>query len=58
MKYTNSIEIALPRDTVAQLLDREIVGPGMWSVVRDRLTEASPSRRSGKARANTGSATC
>ncbi|MFN3008644.1 SRPBCC family protein [Mycolicibacterium wolinskyi] len=108
MKYTNSIEIALPRDTVAQLLadpahipkwlrgmvlhepvsgihgqlgtksrvvmqsgkrtiectetitrrdpadlheipkeavvhfDREIVGPGMWSVVRDRLTEASP----------------
>ncbi|GAB3433268.1 SRPBCC family protein [Flindersiella endophytica] len=108
MKYTNSIEIALPREKVAQLLadpahipkwlrglvlhepvngihgqlgtksrvvmqsgqrkiectetitrrdpadlhgipkesvvhfDREIVGPGMWSVVRDRLTEANP----------------
>jgi len=108
MKYTNSIEIALPRERVAQLLadpahlpkwlrglvlheplsgihgelgtrsqvvmqsgqrkiectetitrrepadlhgipqgivvhfDREIVGAGMWSVVRDRLTEASP----------------
>lgn len=108
MKYTNSIEIALPREKVAQLLadpahlpnwlrgmvlhepvngihgqlgtksrvvlqsgkrkiectetitrrdpadlhgipkgsvvhfDREIVGAGMWSVVRDRLTEASP----------------
>ncbi|MGY2074295.1 MULTISPECIES: SRPBCC family protein [unclassified Blastococcus] len=108
MKYTNSIEIALPREKVAQLLadpahlpkwlrdltlhepvegmhgqlgttsrvvmqsgkrtfectetitrrdppdleaipteavvhfEREIVGAGMWSVVRDRLTEASP----------------
>lgn len=108
MKYTNSIEIALPREKVAQLLadpahlpkwlrgivlhepvsgihgqlgttsrvvmqsgkrkieatetitrrepadlhgipqgtvvhfDREIVAPGMWSVVRDRLTEADP----------------
>ncbi|MFF5987055.1 SRPBCC family protein [Prauserella flavalba] len=108
MKYTNSIEIALPREQVAQLLadpahlpkwlrgivlhepvhgmhgqlgtksrvvmqsgkrqiectetitrrdpadlhgipketvvhfDREIVGAGMWSVVRDRLTETSP----------------
>ncbi|TKG70584.1 SRPBCC family protein [Prauserella endophytica] len=108
MKYTNSIEIALPREKVAQLLadpaqlpkwlrsmvlhepvngihgqlgtksrvvmqsgkrkiectetitrrdpadlhgipketvvhfDREIVGPGMWSIVRDRLTEANP----------------
>ncbi|TDD12045.1 SRPBCC family protein [Nonomuraea deserti] len=108
MKYTNSIEIALPREKVAQLLadpahipkwlrglvlhepvngihgqlgtkarvvmqsgqrkiectetitrrdpadlhgipkesvvhfDREIVGAGMWSVVRDRLTEANP----------------
>lgn len=108
MKYTNSIEIAVPRQRVAQLLadpalipmwlrgimlhepvdgmhgqvgttsrvvmqsgkremectetitrrepadlsqipdgvvvhfDREIVGPGMWSVVRDRLTETSP----------------
>ena len=108
MKYTNSIEIALPREQVAQLLadpahlpkwlrglvlhepvsgihgqlgtksrvvmksgqreiectetitrrdpaelheipkeivvhfDREIVGAGMWSVVRDRLTEANP----------------
>ena len=108
MKYTNSIEIALPREKVAQLLadpahlpkwlrgmalhepvdgihgqlgtksrvvmqsgkrkielteritrrdptdlegipreavvhfDREIVGGGMWSVVRDRLTEANP----------------
>src|SRR5690349_12448393 len=108
MKYTNSIEIALPREKVAQLLadpkhlpnwlrglvlhepvsgehgqlgttsrvvmrsgkreiectekitrrepahlhsistdvvvhfDREIVGSGMWSVVRDRLTETSP----------------
>ncbi|WP_346623745.1 SRPBCC family protein [Blastococcus montanus] len=108
MKYTNSIEIALPREKVAQLLadpahlpkwlrgmvlhepvdgihgqlgtrsrvvmqsgkrkfectetitrrdpadlegiaeetvvhfDRELVGAGMWSVVRDRLTEASP----------------
>ncbi|WP_049556390.1 SRPBCC family protein [Nonomuraea sp. SBT364] len=108
MKYTNSIEIALPRERVAQLLadpahmpswlrglvlheplsgthgqlgtrsrvvmrsgqrkiectetitrrepadlhgiprgtvvhfDREIVGAGMWSVVRDRLTEADP----------------
>lgn len=108
MKYTNSIEIALPREKVAQLLadpahlpkwlrglvlhepvngihgrlgttsrvvmqsgqrkmectetitrrdpadlngipkesvvhfDREIVGPGMWSVVRDRLTELNP----------------
>ena len=108
MKHTNSIEIALPREKVAQLLadpahipkwlrgvvlhepvngthgqvgttsrvvmrsgnrtmectetitrrepadlhgipkgsvvhfDREIVGPGMWSVVRDRLTEADP----------------
>jgi hypothetical protein len=108
MKYTNSIEIALPRERVAQLLadpahlpqwlrglvlhepvegvhgqlgtksrvvlqagqrtiectetitrrdpvelhgipqgsavhfDREIVGAGMWNVVRDRLTEAGP----------------
>ncbi|MFI6024760.1 SRPBCC family protein [Amycolatopsis magusensis] len=108
MKYTNSIEIALPREEVAQLLtdpahlpkwlrgmvlhepvtgthgqlgtqsrvvlqsgkrqiectetitrrepadlreipeesvvhfDREIVGAGMWSVVRERLTEAGP----------------
>ncbi|MCT2583881.1 SRPBCC family protein [Actinophytocola gossypii] len=108
MKYTNSIEIALPREKTAQLLadpahlpkwlrgmvvheplsgvhgqlgtksrvvmqsgkrkiectetitrrdpadlheipegtvvhfDREIVGAGMWSVVRDRLTEADP----------------
>ncbi|MGA6161357.1 SRPBCC family protein [Amycolatopsis magusensis] len=108
MKYTNSIEIALPREQVAQLLtdpahlpkwlrgmvlhepvsgahgqlgtksrvvlqsgkrqiectetitrrdpadlhgipegsvvhfDREIVGAGMWSVVRERLTEAGP----------------
>jgi hypothetical protein len=108
MKYTNSIEIALPREKVAQLLadpahlpkslrgmvlhepvsgihgqlgtksrvvmqsgrreiectetitrrdpadlheipkevvvhfDRETVGAGMWSVVRDRLTEANP----------------
>ena len=108
MKYTNSIEIGLPREKVAQLLadpthlpmwlrgmvlhepvsgihgqlgtksrvvmqsgqreiectetitrrdpadlhgipkgivvhfDREIVGAGMWSVVRDRLTEAGP----------------
>ncbi len=108
MKYTNSIEIALPREKVAQLLadpahlpkwlrgmvlhepvngthghlgttsrvvmqagkrriectetitrrdpadlhgiprevvvhfDRETVGPGMWSTVRDRLTEADP----------------
>lgn len=108
MKYTNSIEIALPRERVAQLLadpahlpkwlrgvvlhepvkgmhgqlgtesrvvmqsgrrkiectetitrrepadlhgipkgsvvhfDREIVGAGMWSAVRDRLTEAGP----------------
>ncbi|GAB2737656.1 SRPBCC family protein [Amycolatopsis magusensis] len=108
MKYTNSIEIALPREKVAQLLtdpahlpkwlrgmvlhepvtgahgqlgtksrvvlqsgkrqfectetitrrepadlheipkesvvhfDREIVGAGMWSVVRERLTEAGP----------------
>ncbi len=108
MKYTNSIEIALPREKVAQLLadpahiprwlrgvvrhepvsgihgqlgtesrvvmqsgkrelectetitrrepadlheipegvvvhfDREIVGAGMWSVIRDRLTEADP----------------
>ncbi|MBE1876694.1 SRPBCC family protein [Myceligenerans pegani] len=108
MKYTNSIEIALPREQVAQLLadpahlpkwlrgmvlhepvngehgqlgttsrvvmqsgqrtmegtetitrrepadlheiprgtvvhfDREIAAPGMWSVVRDRLTEAGP----------------
>lgn len=108
MKYTNSIEIALPREKVAQLLadpahlpkwlrgmvlhepvdgvhgqlgtksrvvmqsgkrqlectetitrrdptdlaeipreavvhfDREMVGAGMWSAVRDRLTEASP----------------
>ena len=108
MKYTNSIEIALPRESVAQLLadpahmprwlrglvmheplsgmhgqlgtksrvlirsgqrkieltetitrrepadlhripkgivvhfDREIVGAGVWSVVRDRLTEADP----------------
>ncbi|GLY22093.1 SRPBCC family protein [Micromonospora sp. NBRC 101691] len=108
MKYTNSIEIALPREKVAQLLadpahipkwlrglvlhepvngihgqlgttsrvvlqsgqrkfeltetiirrdpadlhgipkesvvhfDRETVGPGIWSVVRDRLTEANP----------------
>ncbi|MEV0624039.1 SRPBCC family protein [Nonomuraea sp. NPDC050404] len=108
MKYTNSIEIALPREKVAQLLadpahipkwlrgvvlheplngihgqlgtksrvvlqsgqrkiectetitrrepadlhgipkesvvhfDREIVGAGMWNVVRDRLTEADP----------------
>jgi hypothetical protein len=108
MKYTNSIEIALPRETVVQLLadpahlpkwlrgivlhepvngihgqlgttsrvvlqsgkrtfecvetitrrepvdlhgipkevvvhfDRETVGAGMWSVVRDRLTEADP----------------
>ncbi|MEV0605928.1 SRPBCC family protein [Polymorphospora rubra] len=108
MKYTNSIEIALPRERVAQLLadpahlpkwlrdmvlhepvngihgqlgtksrvvmqsgqrkiectetitrrdpadlhgipegsvvhfEREIVGAGMWSAVRDRLTEASP----------------
>ncbi|RZQ59523.1 SRPBCC family protein [Amycolatopsis suaedae] len=108
MKYTNSIEIALPREKTAQLLadpehlpkwlrgmvlheplsgihgelgtrsrvvmqsgkrniecietitrrdpadlheipegtvvhfDREIVGAGMWSVVRDRLTEAGP----------------
>jgi hypothetical protein len=108
MKYTNSIEIALPREKVAQLLadpahipkwlrgmvlhepvsgihgqlgttsrvvmqsgqrkiectetitrrdpadlhgipkevvvhfDREIVGAGMWSVVRDRLTETNP----------------
>ncbi|TDD57807.1 SRPBCC family protein [Kribbella antibiotica] len=108
MKYTNSIEIALPREQVAQLLanpahlpkwlrglvehepvsgihgelgtksrvvmqsgkqtmelsetvtrrepadlhnippgtivhfDREVVGPGMWSVARDRLIEAGP----------------
>lgn len=108
MRYTNSIEIALPREQVADLLadpvhlpkwlrglvahepvdgvhgelgtrsrvvmqsgqqtmeltetitrrdpedlhsipkevdvhfDREIAGPGMWSVVRDRLTETSP----------------
>src|ERR671921_47432 len=88
MKYTVSIEIALPRERVAQLLadsahlpkwlrvvmqmgqqemectetitrrepadlhgipgdsvvhfDREIVAKGMWSAVRDRLTEAGP----------------
>jgi len=86
MKYTVSIEIALPRERVVQLLadpaqlpkwlrglvlheplsgthgqvgtksrvvmqmgkgsvvhfDREIVGEGMWSAVRDRLTEAGP----------------
>jgi hypothetical protein len=96
MKYTVSIEIALPRERVVQLLadpaqlpkwlrglvlheplsgthgqvgttsrvvmqmgkqkfegtetitrrhfDREIVGEGMWSAVRDRLSEAGPQR--------------
>ncbi|MCZ2814883.1 SRPBCC family protein [Modestobacter sp. VKM Ac-2984] len=31
----------IPTATVVHF-DREIVGPGMWSVVRDRLTEADP----------------
>jgi hypothetical protein len=32
---------AIPRDSVV-CFDREIVGKGMWSAVRDRLTETSP----------------
>ena len=31
----------IPRETVVHF-DREIVGAGMWNVVRDRLTEATP----------------
>ena len=31
----------IPTESVVQF-DREIVGDGMWSVVRDRLTEAGP----------------
>lgn len=31
----------IPEDVVVHF-DREIVGQGMWSVVRDRLTEADP----------------
>ncbi|NEK84632.1 SRPBCC family protein [Blastococcus saxobsidens] len=31
----------IPTEVVVHF-DREIVGPGMWSVVRDRLTEADP----------------
>jgi hypothetical protein len=31
----------IPKESVVHF-DREIVGPGMWSVVRDRLTEANP----------------
>lgn len=31
----------IPTETVVHF-DREIVGAGMWSVVRDRLTEADP----------------
>ncbi|MFB9316057.1 SRPBCC family protein [Cryptosporangium minutisporangium] len=31
----------IPRETVVRF-DREIVGEGMWSAVRDRLTEAGP----------------
>jgi hypothetical protein len=32
---------AIPRGIVVHF-DREIVGAGMWSVVRDRLSEANP----------------
>ncbi|MEU3271353.1 SRPBCC family protein [Saccharomonospora sp. NPDC006951] len=32
---------AIPKDSVVHF-DREIVGAGMWSVVRDRLTEVDP----------------
>lgn len=31
----------IPKETVVHF-DREIVGAGMWNVVRDRLTEAGP----------------
>ncbi|MEU8357546.1 SRPBCC family protein [Nonomuraea sp. NPDC048882] len=31
----------IPRETVVHF-DREIIGNGMWSMVRDRLTEAGP----------------
>ena len=31
----------IPKESVVHF-DREIVGAGMWSVVRDRLTEANP----------------
>ncbi len=31
----------IPKESVVQF-DREIVGEGMWSVVRDRFTEAGP----------------
>ncbi len=31
----------IPRDSVVHF-DREIVGKGMWSAVRDRLTETGP----------------
>lgn len=33
----------IPQESVVHF-DREIVGEGMWSVVRDRLTEASPGK--------------
>jgi carbon monoxide dehydrogenase subunit G len=33
----------IPKEAVVQF-DREIVGEGMWSVVRDRLTEAGPEK--------------
>jgi hypothetical protein len=34
---------SIPRESVVHF-EREIVGAGMWSVVRDRLTEAGPDR--------------
>jgi hypothetical protein len=33
----------IPKDSVVHF-DREIVGEGMWSVARDRLTEAGPEK--------------
>ena len=33
----------IPKESVVQF-DREIVGEGMWSVVRDRFTEAGPEK--------------
>ena len=33
----------LPKESVVHF-DREIVGKGMWSVARDRLTEAGPEK--------------
>jgi hypothetical protein len=33
----------IPKESVVQF-DREIVGEGMWSIVRDRFTEAGPDK--------------